>query len=117
MHEIIFYVDSKGNCPVGEFIDKLIADKSKESQNRLRKIREYIRRLHDGGTQIGMPVVRHIDGKIWELRPIKNRVMFFTWIEGKYVLLHIFEKKTQQTPSQEIARARREMNDWLERND
>ena len=36
-------------------------------------------------------------------------------VNGSYVLLHHFIKKTQKTPSKEIEKAKRELADLLER--
>ena len=56
-----------------------------------------------------------IEGKLWELRPIPNRVFFATLEDNHLILLHQFRKKTQKTPKREIEQAKRELNDWLER--
>ncbi|WP_334292447.1 type II toxin-antitoxin system RelE/ParE family toxin [Pseudobutyrivibrio xylanivorans] len=36
---------------------------------------------------------------------------------GKFILLHQFPKKTQKTPKREIEQAKRELADYLERNE
>ncbi|MDZ5724784.1 type II toxin-antitoxin system RelE/ParE family toxin [Acetobacterium sp. K1/6] len=38
--------------------------------------------------------VKHIDGDIWELRPLADRIFFFYWKDNTFVLLHYFHKKT-----------------------
>ena len=50
------------------------------------------------GTRVGEPIVKHLDGEIWELRPSGDRVLFAAVIGGAFVLLHPFRKKTQKTP-------------------
>jgi len=65
--------------------------------------------------RIGQPVVKHIDGSIWELRPINNRIFFFYWKDNKFVLLHHFIKKTNKTPQCEIDNARAKMKDFIEK--
>ena len=52
---------------------------------------------------------------IWELRPGRNRVLFFYHKDDTYVLLHHFLKKTQKTPRREIEKAKSERNDWITR--
>lgn len=37
------------------------------------------------------------------------------WIDGSFVLLHHFMKKTQKTPKREIEQAKRELADLKER--
>ena len=52
--------------------------------------------LKQYGTRIGQPVVKHIDGSIWELRPLANRIFFFYWKDNKFVLLYHFIKKREK---------------------
>lgn len=59
--------------------------------------------------------MKHLEGKLWELRPLRDRILFVGWVGGDYVLLHVFMKKTQKTPVREIEKARRELEDLIER--
>ena len=61
-------------------------------------------------------VVKHIDGSIWELRLLANRIFFFYWKDNRFVLLHHFIKKTRKTPLREIDTARAKMKDYIERH-
>lgn len=115
MHNIYFYRDKNGNEPVAEYIAKLSNKKDKDSRINLNKIRDYIKTLSIYGTQAGEPYIKHIDGEIWELRPLRNRILFVCWINGGYVLLHQFMKTTQKTPTREIEKAKRELADLIER--
>lgn len=63
----------------------------------------------------GNPHIKHLDSDIWELRPLRNRVLFVAWMNGSFVLLHHFIKKTQKTPAREIEKAKRELADMKER--
>ena len=116
MHKIYFYRDKNGKEPVAEYIAELVQKKDKDSRIKLNKIRDYIKVLSEYGTQAGEPYIKHLDGEIWELRPLRDRILFVGWIQGSYVLLHQFVKKTQKTPAREIERARRELADLIERN-
>ena len=116
MHKIYFYRDKNGKEPVAEYIAELVQKKDKDSRIKLNKIRDYIKVLSEYGTQAGEPYIKHLDGEIWELRPLRDRILFVGWIQGSYVLLHQFLKKTQKTPAREIERARRELADLIERN-
>ena len=115
MHPIYFYKDKSGNKPVLDYLTELANKKDKDSRIKLNKIRDYVKALSEYGTQIGEPQVKHIDGDIWELRPIDNRIFFVGWTGGSFVLLHHFVKKTRKTPEREIAQAKRELADLKER--
>ena len=52
--------------------------------------------MTEHGTAIGEPQVKYIDGKIFELRPIDDRIMFAALIEGRFLLLSHFVKKTHK---------------------
>lgn len=109
MHEIHFYKDPKGNEPVLEFIKELASKDDKNSRINLKKINDYIEILRKYGTLYGEPHIKHLEGELWELRPMKNRIIFAAWINGSYVLLHHFVKKTQKTPKREMDQAKREL--------
>lgn len=116
MHKIRMYKDRKGNEPVAEYIAELASKKDKDSRIKLNKIREYIKILGEYGTQAGEPYIKHLDGDIWELRPLRDRILFVGWINDSYVLLHQFMKKTQKTPAREIEKAKRELAEMIERS-
>ena len=115
MHKIIFYADRKGKSPLMEYINELEASKSKDSRIKLTKIREYVKALAANGTHLPNKYVKHLDGEIWELRPINDRILFTGWVNGAFVLLHSFVKKTQKTPKREVEQAKRELADFKER--
>lgn len=69
---------------------------------------------------MGMPGIRRISKGLWELRPYRDRIFFFTYHNEEFVLLHYFVKKTRKTPKKEIDKAIKEMNyytAWRENND
>lgn len=115
MHDIIFYRDKNGRRPVADYLDELENSKSKDSRVKYNKITDYIQALSEFGTYQSDNYVKHLDGPIWELRPLRDRVLFAAWIDGGYVLLHHFVKKTQKTPKREIEKAKRELQDFIER--
>lgn len=115
-HEIIFYEDSSGHKPVLEYINELKNSGSKDSRIKLSKIQDYVKVLREHGTSAGMPFIKHLDGEIWELRPIRDRILFAGIVDGHYVLLHQFMKQTQKTPAREIDKAKRELADFKERS-
>lgn len=115
MHKIYFYKDAKGSEPVLDYINELAKKCDKDSRIKLNKIQDYIQILSEYGTQVGEPYIKHIDSDIWELRPLRDRILFVGWKNGGYVLLHHFMKKTQKTPVREIEQAKRELADLKER--
>ena len=102
------YHDKNGYKPVNAYIDELSAKKDKDSKIKYNKILEYIRILKEYGNTIGEPYMKHLDGDIWELRPLRDRIFFAAWIDDAFILLHHFMKKTQKTPKAEIEKAKRE---------
>lgn len=115
MHKVYFYRDRSGNEPVLDYMKELAGKKSKDSRIKLSKIHDYIEVLSQYGTQAGEPYIKHLDGEIWELRPLRDRILFVGWVNGSYVLLHQFMKRTQKTPAREIEKAKRELADLKER--
>lgn len=118
MYDIIFYHDKNGKSDIEDYLDELgeKAKTSKTDRINRTKILTYINALAQYGTRAGQPFVKHIEGNIWELRPMKNRIFFFFWKDDKFVLLHYFIKKTQKTPPKEIEQARLKLKDFLERS-
>jgi phage-related protein len=118
VYEVIFYKDKNGKSEIIEYLDLLKAKGETSKHERLNrdKILAYIVALNQFGTRIGQPIVKHIDGSIWELRPLTNRIFFFYWKDNKFVLLHHFIKKTKKTPPLEIEHARTKMRDYIERH-
>lgn len=75
------------------------------------------------GTELKEPYIKPIKGKenkgLYELR-IKfssdiARIFYFTYHNNKFVLLHGFIKKTMKTSENEIAKARKFMEDYKRR--
>ena len=62
-------------------------------------------------------MVKYIKGKIWELRPVPNRIFFATLENNQLILLHQFRKKSKKTPEREIEQAERELADWKKRKE
>ena len=112
MHEVIIYTDQHGKSPIESYLKELQASNSKASKVQLNKINDYIQALQEYGTRLPENYLKHLDGDIWELRPRRDRILFAALIDGKYILLHQFMKKTQKTPKAEIEKAKRELEDY-----
>ena len=59
------------------------------------------------------PHVKHLDGKLWELRVRAEggiaRGIYVTAVERRVVVLHVFAKKSRKTPRRALATARERM--------
>lgn len=117
MYSIKFYRDKDGNEPILEYLNQLRKQNDKDGRINLNKINDYLEALRIHGTYLGKPYIKHLDGEIWELRPLKNRILFFGYYGNQFVLLSHFIKKTQKTPKKEIDKAKRLMQDYKERNE
>lgn len=117
MHTIRFYRDPNGVQPAKEYLRALQSQHGKAARIQARQIASYIQLLADQGLSLNKRFIDKVNEKynIWELRPGCNRVFFVAWINGMFVLLHAFPKKTQKTPKAEIDRAIREVIDLRER--
>ena len=115
MHQIILYEDRNGVKPVDEYLNELDSQNTKDARIRREKIRTYVIILKERGLPLPEPICKHMADKIYELRPIDDRVFFAGWIEGAYVLLHCYKKKGQKTPARELKKAQDEFADFLER--
>ncbi len=116
MYEIVLYHDRNGKSQILDFLIDLTRKSGKDARINANKVNDYIQALAVYGTYIGEPVCKHLDGDIWELRPLSNRILFAGLVDGKFILLHQFKKRTQKTPKREIERATKELEDYIERS-
>lgn len=97
-----FYRTREGREPVREWLIGLPADERKAIGDDIRTMQF--------GWPLGMPLVRALEGGIWEVRtrlPQRIARVLFATLEGEAVLLHGFIKKSQETPLHELRLARR----------
>lgn len=97
--DIIFY-----HRDVRDFIDSLDDTTSARAYKVIRLLRVY-------GYRLGLPQSRSLGHGLFELRErgFQEVRIFYTFFEGKAMLLSGFVKKTQKTPVQEIQKARSRM--------
>ena len=117
MYELIFYEEKDGYCEIQYFLKELDR-KSKTNKNsriNFNKIVAYFDILAEMGTRVGEPVTKHLDGEIWELRPLRNRFLYAYYKNNQFIILHHFIKKTKKTPKKELETAKRKLSDYLER--
>ncbi len=114
LDNISFYQDSRGYSDVEEFIK----GNTDAPKGDVSKAQRYVGLLDKYGVPQNSNIMKKLKNTddIWELRPNKYRVMFFTISGGKYVILSYFQKKSNKTPPIEIERAEARKRDWLNRN-
>ena len=117
MYEIEFYEDIHGKSEVYEYIQQLRNNLDKDNKQKLKKIYMYIDLLSQEGLKLSEPYIKKIDKEIWELRPLRDRILFASWRDNKFVLLSIFMKQTQKTPKREIEKAKRFLEDYKKRSE
>jgi phage-related protein len=95
--EVRFFKTDFGNEPVREWLRGLSATDKKTIGEDVKTVQF--------GWPLGMPLVAHLDGDVWEVRVRLDtriaRILFS--LEGNImVLLHGFIKKQQKTPKPEL---------------
>ena len=85
-------------------VDVEIEDLPDELKPHFSRMMELI--VAKGLERTGMPHVRHLRGPIWEIRfhgrASIGRALYSTVTGKRIVILRVFVKKSQQTPSREI---------------
>ncbi|MDR0468361.1 MAG: type II toxin-antitoxin system RelE/ParE family toxin [Peptococcaceae bacterium] len=116
MFNVFYYRDRNGKSPIADYLQSLASKSDKDSRIKANKILSYIDYLEKVGTAAQEPYIKHLDDDIWELRPIRDRILFAAWDGQSFILLHHFMKKTQKTPQREIDQAKRNLIDYRERS-
>ncbi|WP_245944837.1 type II toxin-antitoxin system RelE/ParE family toxin [Pelagibacterium lacus] len=84
-------------------------------QARLIRLLEAVESI--GLDKLGAPHVKHIDGKLWELRAKAAegiaRGLYVTMSGRRVIVLHVFVKKSQRTPKTALEIARNRMKQIL----
>jgi phage-related protein len=99
-----FFRETTGREPVRDWLKGLAIEEKREIGSDINTVQF--------GWPIGMPVVDHLDGDIWEVRTRMAtrlaRVLFA--VEGDVmVLLHGFIKKERKTPKAELDLAKQRL--------
>ena len=79
MFEITVFKNEKGESSVKALFEDLHKKSKKDKRARIlfSKIFEYLAVLERMGTRAGEKYTKHIEGDIWELRPLDYRIFFF----------------------------------------
>nr|WP_298168363.1 type II toxin-antitoxin system RelE/ParE family toxin [uncultured Pseudomonas sp.] len=97
-----FFCTASGNEPVREWLS--------EQDREVRRLVGTDIKTVQLGWPIGMPVVRKLDESLWEVRThIPDGIVriLFTVVGSDMVLLHAFIKKSQKTPTADLATAKK----------
>lgn len=90
-----------------DVVDDEIASLPPKLQARLLRLLEMVENV--GLEQVHEPHVKHLEGKLWELRAKAAegiaRGIYVTMTGRRVVVLHVFVKKTMKTPKQALALA------------
>jgi len=113
---VVFYKTEKGIEPAREFIEGIRKPGGKNSKINFSKVNDYIKILERIGLGAKLPYIKHLENEIWELRPLRNRILFGACRNNVFVLLHGFVKKSQKTPRREIEKAFLEFEDFKRRD-
>lgn len=104
---IVFYRSATGSEPVRDWLRELPGED--------RRILGFDLATVQMGWPVGMPLCRSLGAGLWEVRsslPSRRiaRVLFGVG-KGRICIVHGFIKKTQKTPADEIALARKRMEE------
>ena len=108
--EVKFFANSLGTEPVRDWLKSLTALDRKTIDEDIKTVQL--------GWPLGMPLVRHLGGGLWEVRTrLDNRIarVLFVLSGSKMVLLHGFIKKQQTTPKPDIDLAKERMKELKRR--
>ena len=99
-----FFATESGSEPVREWLKALSAQDRKTIGEDIKTVQF--------GWPLGMPLVDHLDGEIWEVRvKLNNRIarVLFVIVNQTMILLHGFIKKNQKTPKPELDLAKQRL--------
>jgi len=99
-----FFATDAGSEPVREWLKGLSAQDRKTIGEDIKTVQF--------GWPLGMPLVDHLEGDIWEVRiKLDNRIARVLFVIDKHtmILLHGFIKKSQKTPKPEIDLAKQRL--------
>lgn len=114
--QIVFFKDSNGKSPIEEFLDELERKNQSLFDQTLKSFEKLKNRVYHKE-----PLSKYLEPGLWELR-VKSgsdilRVIY-TFEKGQIIiLLHIFIKKKQKTPTGELEEARKRLKIIKEKGD
>ena len=111
--EIIFYQAANGDCPVLKYL------KSIDDKKLYAKILRDIELLKISGNLLHEPYSKSLSHGLFELRTKQgsniSRIIYFFVVANKIILTNGFIKKTNKTPKEELNKALRYKDDYINR--
>ncbi|MGD9475368.1 MAG: type II toxin-antitoxin system RelE/ParE family toxin [Eubacteriaceae bacterium] len=111
---VLFYEKANGSEPAKEFLDTL-------DNKMLAKMLRTITILEKNGPSLREPYSKPLGDGIFELRAKVgsdiSRVLYFFFYNRQIVLTHGFIKKQNKTPKNEIEKAKKYRNEYIERKE
>ena len=110
--KVLFYQKADGSEPVKQFLNSL------DKKMRAKMVRT-IEALQNNGNDLREPYSKLLDDGIFELRAKVSsnitRVLYFFYVGNRAILTNGFIKKTQKTPKEELAKAKKYKADFIQR--
>lgn len=111
--EIIFYQAANGGCPVLRYL------KSIDDKKLYAKILRDIELLKISGNLLHEPYSKSLSHGLFELRTKQgsniSRIIYFFVVGNKIILTNGFIKKTNKTPKEELNKALKYKDDYINR--
>jgi len=104
--QVRFYKSHSGTEPVRDWLKGLSAGERKVMGEDLKTVQL--------GWPLGMPLVRKLDKDLWEVRVhLEGKIarVLFTASDGVMILLHGFIKKSEKTPKEDLALAKKRLGE------
>ena len=87
-----------------EFLDETVESEFESLPAGVRAKTVHISNLirEFGLPNIGLPYIRHVQDKIWEIRALEGRSLYITATGRKIIILRCFIKKSNKLPRKEL---------------
>lgn len=89
---------------LNEAVDAEVGGLPEDMRARLARVARLIEAK--GLEHVGGPLVKQVDGRLWEMRPKGragvSRALYVTGVRWRMVIVRVFVKKTEKTPRREI---------------
>ncbi|WGE32013.1 type II toxin-antitoxin system RelE/ParE family toxin [Actinobacillus genomosp. 2] len=89
----------------------LLKQSHNDNREKLQKISHHLSILHLHGTRAGENYIKHLEDRIWQIRPMSDCLLLTSIIRGQFVLLHYLAKSHYRIPKREIERAKSRLAD------
>lgn len=104
---VFYFLRQNGRAPVEEYLDTI------NDHRQLAAIFLTITRLQQLGRHLPEPIVKHVEGKIWELRTRFGNRIFYAVHGDDIILLDGHTKKRDRLESRVLERVRNNYQTYL----